>query len=1004
LKTDQEWGNKLRRRPIKRELLKEKENIEPDITLIKGDLKDQPWQQQLSALGSIMKGPANVQSRPIIQRRQIIYVIDIKKTINSQKLVIDLLYRDQGRTGEWSRPEEFIIPVYRLNSITDPLDRQLITLLYSLREQPSQGYGYSSFYYSPSTNIPSNYSISMDAVAFTIIPVLCKSNRCFVRQSREAELQPLTFDNGPAWEFWLEIKERPTDYIVEGSLKRGEVRRGLSEASILLSFGLVFFNGQAARLDDGQSFAWISILRDVGTILVPKKQIDQFLGEVFQLPIKPRLDLPEKLSVKEAIGTFQPRLIVRRKIDRNPYLLSGSLQFAYGSKIISEGELNKEVFDPEVRTFWLRNQSEERAARELLLQLGFKQKQYGTELELTANQLPRVAHELLQKNWYLEAEGKVYRKHSRINIKVKTKIDWFELRGRLVFGETSVAITSLLEALKRGENFVRLDDGTLGLLPEEWLRRYGLIAGLGKPKNKHIRFSRGQVGFLDSLIASSPEIEFDAAFAESRKQLRRFAGIKPSDPPKSFIGKLREYQKEGLGWLKFLQKFCFGGCLADDMGLGKTIEALALLESRRLLRARRKNNRSRHIGPSMVVIPKSLVFNWMREAERFAPKLDILVHTGQNRSDSVNELNSHDLVITTYGVLQRDISLLKKIKFDYLILDEAQAIKNSDTKTARATRQLIGDNRLALSGTPVENHLGELWSVFEFLNPGMLGSLSIFQKLIGGSENPDESSRAILARALRPFILRRTKDQVARDLPQKTEQTIYCEMESDQRKFYNELRDYYRNSLLDRIEENGLKRSKIFVLEALLRLRQAACHPGLIDKKRSRVSSTKLEMLLPRLKEVMEEGHKALVFSQFTSMLAIVRQHLDYENICYEYLDGRTHNRSAKVDRFQTDPECKLFLISLKAGGQGLNLTAAEYVFLLDPWWNPAVEFQAIDRAHRIGQTRRVFAYRLIVRETVEEKVLDLQKRKRDLINSIITEDNSLIRSLKIEDLELLFS
>jgi SNF2 family DNA or RNA helicase len=316
---------------------------------------------------------------------------------------------------------------------------------------------------------------------------------------------------------------------------------------------------------------------------------------------------------------------------------------------------------------------------------------------------------------------------------------------------------------------------------------------------------------------------------------------------------------------------------------------------------------------------------------------------------------------------------------------------------------LKGNHRLALSGTPVENHLGELWSLFEFLNPGLLGSASVF-RLGAGGRFIDPDARALLARALRPFILRRTKEQVARDLPEKLEQTLFVELEPAQRKLYDELRDHYRQALLARVEREGINRAKLQVLEALLRLRQTACHPGLIDKDQADGPSAKLDVLLPQLGQVLDEGHKALVFSQFTSLLALVKRRLDAEGIAYEYLDGRTRDRAARVERFQNDPECKLFLISLKAGGLGLNLTAAEYVFLLDPWWNPAVEAQAIDRAHRIGQTQRVFAYRLIARGTVEEKVLELQRTKRELADAIITADNAMIRDMGREDLELLLS
>ena len=440
-------------------------------------------------------------------------------------------------------------------------------------------------------------------------------------------------------------------------------------------------------------------------------------------------------------------------------------------------------------------------------------------------------------------------------------------------------------------------------------------------------------------------------------------------------------------------------CLADDMGVGKTAQVLALLEGRRELRAAGGPE-----GPSLVVVPKSLVFNWKLEAARFTPQLKVLDYTGLTRS--ATDFAAYDVVLTTYGTLRRDVPRLKDIKFDYVILDEAQAVKNASTEGAKAVRLLSGNHRLAMSGTPMENHLGELWTLFEFLNPGMLGAASAFSQAGGPLRNPDAETRRVLAAALRPFILRRTKEQVASELPAKSEQVIYCEMEPAQHKLYDELLQHYRKNLLQRIDDEGMAKSKIQVLEALLRLRQAACHPGLLDKKRASGPSAKLEMLLEQLREVLAEGHKALVFSQFTSLLAILRQRLDSQNVIYEYLDGDTpaKQREQCVARFQNEEECRLFLLSLKAGGLGLNLTSAEYVFLLDPWWNPAVEAQAVDRAHRIGQSRQVFAYRLITRNTVEEKVLQLQETKRDLAAAIIGADNSLIRNLQREDLEILLS
>ncbi|HVV99709.1 MAG TPA: DEAD/DEAH box helicase, partial [Planctomycetaceae bacterium] len=432
----------------------------------------------------------------------------------------------------------------------------------------------------------------------------------------------------------------------------------------------------------------------------------------------------------------------------------------------------------------------------------------------------------------------------------------------------------------------------------------------------------------------------------------------------------------------------------DDMGLGKTIQLLALL-------LERKKTREEH-KPSIVVVPKSLVFNWHEEARNFTPGLKVLEYTGLDRANRRKHFAKADVILTTYGTLRRDILQLKDQKFDYVVLDEAQAIKNARSQVAKAVRLLQADHRLALSGTPIENHLGDLWSIFEFLNPGMLGRASVFKP--ENMEGRDDESRRVLSQALRPFILRRTKREVASELPEKSEQTIYCKMGEHQSKLYAELRDHYRSSLMGMVQRDGIAKSKIHVLEALLRLRQAACHPALLNKGEAEDSSAKLDMLTWHLEELLSEGHKALVFSQFTSMLAIVKQHLDKRGIVYEYLDGQTRRRKEHVERFQTDPNVGVFLISLKAGGLGLNLTAADYVFILDPWWNPAVEAQAIDRAHRIGQHRQVFAYRLICKNTVEEKIASLQEHKRELAQAILQADNNLIRDLTAEDLELLLS
>ena len=928
---------------------------------------------------------------------ELLYIIDVPGTMNGYGLVVEVQSRQRKLNGALGPPKPCVILRKQVAAIPDPLDRQVLSMLTGASATSFGFYG---------NEEKTNRFLVPPGLQETLCPVVLRTGRCHLRRQLEDKPTLLQVDDGPPWEFHLEVT-KPTNaqYLVRGSLRRGEEHRDLAEPVMLVAGGWVFWPDRVARLNDGKAFQWINMLRRERELQVPIEQGAELIAQICRFERFPHLDLPEDLRFEQVSGAPRPRLTLKKPEESSSDgKVCAELSFDYAGSVFPANPPMRAVFLAEQRRMILRDQKAERDAAMRLHQLGFRSSTYRAASipELDARKLPAVVRALIAENWHVEAEGKFYRAAGNFSISVRSGIDWFELHGSVDFDGATASFPALLAALKKGEDIVRLDDGSFGLLPEEWLKKFGLLVGAGAVHEDHLRFTAPQASVLDALLSAQPHATCDATFTRVRTELQRFDAIKPAKPPRTFSGTLRPYQEDGLGWLDFLRRFGFGGCLADDMGLGKTIQVLAMLESRRAERSKEDKNTG---GPALAVVPRSLVFNWKLEAERFTPKLRVLDYTGAARVKGAQEhFENYDLVLTTYGTLRRDALHLKDIRFDYVILDEAQAIKNADTASAKAARLMQGRHRLCLSGTPIENHLGELWSIFEFLNPGMLGAASVFKLGINGERAPDEQTRALLARALRPFILRRTKSQVAKDLPEKTEQTLFCELDGAQRALYDELRDHYREALLGRIAREGINKAKIQILEALLRLRQAACHPGLIDKRRTSESSAKLEALLPQLAEVLEEGHKALVFSQFTSMLAIVRERLDAEKISYEYLDGKTRDRQAKVERFQNDPECKLFLISLKAGGLGLNLTAAEYVFLLDPWWNPAVEAQAIDRAHRIGQTRQVFAYRLIARDTVEEKILELQRTKRDLADAIINADNSLIRTLGREELELLLS
>jgi superfamily II DNA or RNA helicase len=980
---------------------------------------------------------------PRSKPREIWYLLDVARTLRHGWPCISLRQCVLKKDGTRGKLKAVRLSLDEAGALSLAEDRRLLALLAGNDQDTDYGFGSYRYLYDLS-----DFAVAPAMFDF-LLPQLCASGRFGWLPddgSGNATIRPLAWDDGPAWKVSLNLAKSADEkhWVLGGRLIRGEEIDELSNPLVVLRHGLAIFRDRIARVDAWGHFHWVSLLREFGSLSVPVKEEQDLVERLVQSPDPPPVDWPAELRWVEERPAPVPRLRITNSKSQWSENLEGRLAFQYGDRSAAFEDGQAGWYDRPSRRAVFRDLEAENAAKDRLLAAGAKRPdRYGPReaglFQILPAKMSGLVLELTEAGWDVEAQGCVIRRPASWTINVTSGIDWFELDGAFNFGGVEARLPELLAALRSGERFVKLGDGSRGMLPHDWLARYASLAELGEQHADRLRFLPNQAALLDVLLAEHERenVAVDQTFAQLREKLRSFEGVRPGQEPASFVGELRHYQREGLGWLQFLDEFGFGGCLADDMGLGKTIQVLAHLEQRRVASGPResKGRRKRDDGrrpspvvegahrpslvadgahrPSLVVVPRSLVFNWIEEARRFTPELSVLNYTGHERSAVRDRLNDVDLVVTTYGTIRRDIARLRDQEFDYAILDEAQAIKNASSQAAKACRLLRARRRLAMTGTPVENHLGELWSLFEFLNPGMLGKSRKLTGLVAKTRRravePDGEREpavdaTLLTRALRPFLLRRTKQQVLAELPAKTEQTLYCELDPTDRELYEELRDHYRLALVDRVKKFGLQKSKIHVLEALLRLRQAACHPGLLDKKKIDSGSSKLETLLEQLTEVIAEGHKALVFSQFTSLLAIVRRRLDGRQMVYEYLDGKTVKRQSKVERFQTDPDCRLFLISLKAGGQGLNLTAADYVFILDPWWNPAVEAQAVDRAHRMGQQRHVFAYRLIARDTVEEKILLLQNQKRDLAQAIVSADKSLLGNLTADDLQLLLS
>lgn len=774
-------------------------------------------------------------------------------------------------------------------------------------------------------------------------------------------------------------------------------------------------------------FFYAADLEETPALTIPNEQVEKFIDRYLldlarQFPLRGEaiewetIETPPipRLYLSDVDGELQAQLRFgygEAEVRYNPDLPRESLQGKAGQlvlmRVVRQPEAEKSAYEALASpTFGLK-----RAA--LPGQPGvFRLRARKHPVDFLLNSVPHLAeagYEIYGEEQLKTA--RVNRNTPSISFRVSSGIDWFDVHAVVNFGDLEVSLQEIRRAMRKRERYIKLADGSIGEIPEAWIERYKHLFALGETIEEGLRFSKHQITLLDQALAEADEAQTDELFDQRRAWLRALAlkniaagdqtvSIQPQPLPSGFMGELRPYQKAGFDWLHFLRKFEFGGCLADDMGLGKTVQALTFLQS-----LYEQPPESRPAQASLLVVPRSLLVNWQREAARFTPGLRVLEYFDSGRIKDTAAFDQVDLVITTYGVMLRDIHFLHGYRFYYAILDESQAIKNPLSQTARAAYLLQAQHKLVLTGTPIENSTAELWSQFNFLNPGLLGSLQYFKSEFGLpiEKRGDEKAAQALRRLVYPFILRRTKDQVAPELPPRSERILYCDMEPAQRKLYQRTRDYYRGVVMGMVEQHGLNQSRIKILEGLLRLRQISNHPALVEQN-FHGESGKFELLMDTLETLRAEGHKALVFSQFVQMLSIVRKELDTRHIAYTYLDGQTTARQEQVDRFQGDPRIPFFLISLKAGGLGLNLTAADYVIHIDPWWNPAAEMQASDRTHRIGQEKPVFIFKLIARDSVEEKILVLQERKKQLVDQIITTESAFFKTLTAEDIQVLFS
>jgi SNF2 family DNA or RNA helicase len=703
--------------------------------------------------------------------------------------------------------------------------------------------------------------------------------------------------------------------------------------------------------------------------------------------LSPEIQLPEEMIPKDIIlDNLIPRLILTDKEESKTPMLKVELDFHYPE--LGDNSLNTLITGNKSSIIYRSNPSLENKRRvqlnEILTDCGLDN--ISSVISYSTNDGITLVLDVLKRilDIGFEVIGQDSLKSYRyvaptIDIRINSGIDWLEVDGGISFEGNVMTLPEIAKIVKSKNRFIKIGDKT-GVLPEEWMSKHSELFALTEFDGEKMKVSKWHLNLVQDFLAVIETKDYNTAQLNTQlKKLKTIKAVKKLPTP-SIKAELRPYQQVGYEWLNFIHKNKLGGILADDMGLGKTIQVIAFLNELYKTKAKK----------TLIIVPTSLLSNWQNELDKFAPSLNYGILYGNNRDSEEILSKDHQILITTYGTMLKDLELLKSIKWESVILDEAQQIKNPNSLTYKAVKLLNADSRVSMTGTPVENGLMDLWSQFSFLNPAMLGSVNFFNEHF--VKDISQAQRDKLTAITSPFILRRVKEDVAKELGDKIENTIYIDFDPAQKQLYDATRTLF---IQDMASE---KKNKFQVLESLTKLRQICCHPQLIDEN-SIIPSPKLDVAFDKLQEVIAKGHKVLIFSQFTRMLRIFEERLKVAGIQYTYLDGKTQNRQHVVDQFQSKDTIQTFLISLKAGGVGLNLTSADYVFIMDPWWNPAAENQATDRTHRIGQDKTVFVYRFVIKDSLEEKILKLQESKKLLIKSIITTETSLLKELKLKDI-----